>query len=107
MGASAKKNREEKFICRMHPRIRCPDVDPNLPARLGYARDEPLRGQLAEREPRNLEPPNEGTPAPGDFAAVYHSHRAGIAWQLRETGVILFRLQLSAQSSVFLHRRAF
>ena len=107
IGVAAEKNNEGKFIARtrtLHPK---PDIDLILPARLGYARDEPLRRQLAEGKPRNLEPANKGAPAPGDFAAVHDAGRAGIARQLGEAGVILLRFQLSAQGGMLLHRRAF
>src|SRR2546423_1595931 len=37
----------------------------SLPAGFGYARDEPLRRQLAEGEARNLKPPNESAAPAG------------------------------------------
>ena len=77
-----------------------------LPARLRHARDEPLRSKLAKSETRNLEAANEGAAAARHLAAIYHPRRAGIARQLRETGIILLRLQLGAHRGVFLHRRA-
>src|SRR5437762_13953134 len=96
IGVAAEKNNEGKFIARtrsLHPK---PDDDLLLPARLGYARDEPLRRQLAEGKPRNLEPPHQGAPARGDFAAVHDAGRAGIARQLGEARVRPRRLRLSA-----------
>ena len=79
----------------------------NLPARLGYARDESLRSQLSESQTRNLESTNETTPATGHLAAIDDPGGAGVTGQLAETGVILFRLQLGPQGGILLHRRAF
>src|SRR5438445_1073447 len=78
----------------------------NLPTRLGYARDQTLRSPFTKSEPRHLEPANKAAPAPGDFAAVNHSGGAGVTRQLRESGIVFFRLQLRAHRSVFFHRCA-
>src|SRR4029453_4690965 len=55
VGIATRKENEGKFIIRMqtlHPK---PKVAENLPARLGYARDQPLRGELTKSETRYLE----------------------------------------------------
>ena len=78
----------------------------NLPARLRYARDQTLRRQFAKREPRNLEPANERSTAAGNLATIHHARRARVPWQLRQPGVIFFRLQLSPQCRILFHSRA-
>ena len=87
-----------------HPSI---DLRSILPARLGYARDEPLGRQLTKCETRHLEAAVKRAAAPRHFATVHYTRWAGIARQLRETGVILFRFQLGAQRGVLFYRCAF
>ena len=86
-----------------HPKI---DLWGNLPARLGHARDEALGGQFAEGEPGDFKSANKGAAASGDLAAVHHPGGAGIAGELGQADVVLFRFQLSALSGIFLDRRA-
>src|SRR5438132_13901062 len=86
-----------------------PSIDPRsiLPARLGYARDEPLGRQLTKCETRHLEAAVKRAAATRHCATVHYTRWAGVARQRRETGVILFRFQLGAQSGVLFHRCAF
>ena len=77
-----------------------------LPARLGYARDQTLRGQLAKGETRQLEAADERAATARHFATIYNPRRAGVARQLRQAGVIFLRFQLGADGSVFFHRCA-
>src|SRR6266478_5302745 len=105
-GASASGSINKEFILRAraaHPKI---DLW-ILPAGLRHAWDESLRGELAKRQPRDFEPPDERAAAAGHFATVHHPRRAGVARKLRQTGVILLRFELGTERGVFLHRRAF
>src|SRR2546430_5852524 len=77
-----------------------------LPAGLRHAGDQPLRGELAKRQPRDLEPANERAAATRHFATVHHPRRAGVARKLRQTGVIFLRFELGANGGVFLDRLA-
>src|ERR1043166_1183623 len=56
----------------------------NLPARFGYARDQPLRSQFAKSQPRHLEATNERPPASADFAAVHDARGTRVTLQLRQ-----------------------
>src|ERR1700722_9018367 len=78
-----------------------------LPAGLGHARNQSLRGQFAKSKPGNLEPANERPPAAGNLAAIHDAGRACIAWKLRQASVILLRFELRPQRGIFLHRRTF
>src|SRR6267378_1146079 len=103
--ASARGNIWKEFILRA--RAAHPKSDLwSLPAGLRHARDQSLRGELAKRQPRDLEPANERAAAARHFATVHHPRRASVAGKLRQTGVILLRLELGADRGVFLHRRA-
>src|SRR4030095_2463742 len=113
VGSAAKKIKEGIFIARMRGSHQ-PAAGPRrlarwltLPARLSYARDQSLRRQLTESEPRYLESANKTAAAACDFAPVYHTRGTGVAWQLCKAGIILFRLQLGTERSVLLYRRAF
>src|SRR6266576_3171331 len=79
----------------------------NLPARLGYARNQALQSQFTESKTRNLKSANKCTPTTSDFAPVHYARRAGVTRQLGKPGIVLLRLQLRAQRGVLLHRRAF
>src|ERR1051326_743392 len=103
---AAVRNNTGMFISRTRRLASETRIDPKLPAGLGYARDEPLRSQLAKGESRHLEPPNKGTAAPGDLASVHHTSWAGITRQARQAGIVFFRLQLRADCGVFSHRLA-
>src|SRR5256885_14531635 len=104
-GTSASGSINKEFILRA--RAAHPKSDLwILPAGLRHARDQSLRGELAKREPRDFESANEGAAAARYFATGHHSGRAGVARKLRQTGVILLRLELSAERGVFLHRLA-
>src|SRR5712691_3766177 len=104
-GTSASGSINKEFILRA--RAAHPKSDLwNLPAGLRHARDQALQGELAKREPRDFKPANERAASARHFATVDHSRRAGIARKLRQTGVILLRLELGADRGVFLHRRA-
>jgi len=85
----------------LHPAI--PSI---LPARLRHARNEPGGSKFTKSETRNFEAANEGAAAARHLAAIYHPRRAGIAGQLRETGIIFLRFQLRPYRCVFLYRRA-
>src|SRR6266480_953811 len=67
-------------------------IDPNLPAGLGHARDEPLRSQFTKRQTRHFEAANKSAAAAGNFAPVDHARRAGVTRQLREGSIVFFRL---------------
>src|SRR5438046_10631849 len=97
------RNKNRKFITRMQPHASGTPSSRNLPARFGYASDEPLRSQLAKGETRNLKPSNKCPPPPRNFAAVHDPGGACVARQVREAGVILFRPQLRAQCGILLH----
>src|SRR5450759_3031248 len=58
-----------------HPK---PDIDPSLPAGLGYARDEPLQSQFTKSETRHPEPANESAAPPSNFASVHDTCGAGV-----------------------------
>src|SRR5882724_10111363 len=94
IGARARGN-IAKFICTIPD---APDLRVakrcgyNLPTRFGYARDQPLRSQFAKSQTRHLEPTNERAPAAADFTAVHHARRTRVTRQLRQAGVVLFRL---------------
>src|SRR5882724_7675214 len=105
MGA-VMRNKNRKFIARMQPLASRTPSSRNLPARFGYARDEPLRSQFAKSETRNLKPANKRASSPGNFTAVHHPGGARVARQVREAGIIFFRLQLGAQCGILLHHRA-
>src|SRR6202162_2093020 len=107
-GADAINANKEKLMARM-PRMLSglhPAIPSILPARLRHARNEPGGSKFTKSETRNLEPANEGAAAAGYLAAIYHPRRAGIARQLRETGIIFLRFQLRPHRCVLLHRRA-
>src|SRR5438105_3575484 len=104
-GTSASESINKEFILRA--RAAHPKSDLwNLPAGLGHARDQSLRGELAKRQPRDFEPANERAAAARYLATVHHSRRAGVARKLRQTGVIFLRFELSAKGGVFLDRLA-
>src|SRR6266404_7407766 len=118
-GASAKKPKIDMFIAVsllvssrsvLRPLIARRDRQRNgyrfLPAGLRHTRNHSLRSKLAECEARHLEATNKRSAAARHFAAVHHSRRAGVAWKLSQTGVILFRFELGAERGVFLHRLA-
>src|SRR5204863_9343143 len=65
------RNKNRKFIARMQPGASGTPSSGNLPARFGYARDEPLRSQFTKGETRNLKPSNQCAAPPGTFAPVY------------------------------------
>src|SRR5205823_8990713 len=100
------RNKNRKFIARMQPRASGTPSSRNLPARFGYARDEPLRSQFAKGKTRKLKPSNKCAPPPRNFAAVHDPGGACVARQLRKAGIIFFRLQLCAQCGILLHARA-
>src|SRR5688572_29487105 len=105
-GTAARKTKDKGFMERMrawHPDTRRAG---SLPARFGHTRDEPARGELAERQARNLEPANKRATAAADFATIDHPGGAGIARKLGEGHVIFFRLELSTQGRIFFHGRA-
>src|SRR5688572_22313900 len=105
-GTAARKTKDKGFMERMrawHPNTRRAG---SLPARFGHTRDEPARGELAERQARNLEPANKRPTAAADFATIDHPGRAGIAGKLGEGHVIFLRFELSPQGRVFFHGRA-
>src|SRR5262249_16189648 len=79
----------------------------NLPARLGNARNQPLRSQLTESQARHLEAANKSTPTSGNLASVHYASRTGVTRQLGKAGIVFLRLQLCAKRGVLLHRRAF
>src|SRR5207248_5062286 len=79
---------------------------PNLPARLRHTGNETGRSELAKGQAGNLETANESAAPAGHLAAIDHPRRAGVPGQLREADVILFRLQLSTEGSIFRHRLA-
>src|SRR5207237_8004379 len=79
----------------------------NSPARPAYASNQALRGQLTESQTRHLKPANKSAPATGNLASVYDTRRTSVTRQLTKAGIVLFRLQLSAQRGVLLYRRAF
>src|SRR4051812_6420871 len=78
-----------------------------LPARFRYAWDQAVQRRFTEREARRGEFAKVTATASAHFAAVHQADRARVFRELRETGVILLRLQFSAQRGVFLHRRGF
>src|SRR3954468_16446289 len=78
-----------------------------LPARLRYARNETLGSELTESQARDLEPANECAAPASYLAAINHSRRAGVPWQLGKTGIILSRLELGPHGGVLLDRSAF
>src|SRR5882762_7843938 len=103
--ASASGNISKEFILRA--RAAHPKSDLwSLPAGLRHARDQSLRGELAKRQPRDLEPANERAAAARHFATVHHPRRAGVARKLGQTGIIFLRFELGAERGVFLHRLA-
>src|SRR5690348_10038538 len=55
-----------------------------LPAGFRHSGDQPLRSELAEREPRDLETPNERATASRHLTTVHHACRAGVARKLRQ-----------------------
>src|SRR3954447_1636610 len=57
---------------------------PLLPARLDHARDLAVRGQLAQRDPRQTELPVVGPRPPGDHAAVADPHPRAVAGHRRQ-----------------------
>src|SRR5581483_2686481 len=67
----------------------------NLPARLGYARNQALRSQLTKSQARYLEAANKSAPASSNLASIHDTRRTGVTRQLRKAGIVLFRLQLS------------
>src|SRR5205085_5995923 len=103
--SAASKGIKKEFILRT--RAAHPKSDLwTLPAGFCHARDQSLRGELAKREARDLEPANERAAASRHFATVHHAARAGVARKLRQTGVIFFRFELGAERGVFFHRLA-
>ena len=76
-----------------------------LPARLGYARNKALRGQLAEGEPGNFEPADESAAATAHLTTIDHACGAGISRELRETSIVFLCFQLGPERSVFLYCR--
>src|SRR5256886_9998747 len=79
-----------------------PSIDPRsiLPARLGYARDEPLGRQLTKCETRHLEAAVKSAAGTRHRATGHYTRWAGVARQLRETGVNLFRFLIGAPRGV-------
>src|ERR1043166_5771051 len=57
------------FISRTRTLASETSIDPNLPTRLRYARDEALRSKFAKRESRHFEPANKSAAAPSDLTA--------------------------------------
>ena len=80
-------------------------TDRKLPARFGYARNKALRGQLAKGEPGNLESADEPAASAAHLTTIDDACRAGVPWELRETGIVFLRLQLGPERSVFLRCR--
>src|SRR5438270_1664009 len=101
------RNKNKKFIARVQPVHPRPCRDRTLPARFRYARDEPLRSQLAKRETRNLEPAKKRAAPTRNFTAVYDTAGSCIGRQLCETSIIPFRRYVRSSRGVLLHRRAF
>src|SRR5437763_1324496 len=75
-----------------------------LPARLRHTRDQSIQCGFAEGQPRAAKLPPIAAAASAERAAVDHARRARVTRQLRQAGVIAFRLQFSAERGVFLHR---
>src|ERR1044071_5382700 len=75
-----------------------------LPACLRHTRNQSIQRGFAERQPRAAELAPITTTATAERAAVDHARGAGVTGQLRQTSVIAFRFQLSADGGVFLHR---
>src|SRR3954462_8716411 len=76
-----------------------------LPARFRYARDQAVERRFTKREARRGEFAKVPTTASAHFAAVHQADRARILRELCQSGVILLRLQFSAQRGVLLDRR--
>src|ERR1051325_5309747 len=93
-------------MVRMRGKHPSPAASRQLPARLRHTGNETGGGELAKREAGNLETANESAAPTAHLATIHHPGGAGIAGQLRETDIILFRLQLRPQRGVFLHRLA-
>src|SRR3989442_7924344 len=78
-----------------------------LPTGFGDARNQAIQRRFAKRQARAGELAQITMAPATDRAAVDHARRTGIAWQLRERGIVLLRLQFSANGGVFLHRLGF
>src|SRR5579883_2098305 len=75
-----------------------------LPACLGDTRDKARQGGFAEGHARATELAQITVAAAAHRAAVDHPHRAGVARQLREAGVIFLRFEFGAQGGVLFDR---
>src|ERR1039457_2191205 len=75
-----------------------------LPTGLRYSRNESVQRGFAERQSRHPELAPVATAAAAHRAAVHHARGAGVARQLRQTGVVALRLQFGADRGVFFHR---
>src|SRR5215469_3170461 len=75
-----------------------------LPARLRHTRNQSIQRRFAEGQTRATELAPITTTATAERAAVHHPRWAGVTRQLRQTGVVAFRLQLGSECGVFLHR---
>src|ERR1041385_6087247 len=83
-----------------------PAASGELPARLRHTGNETGGSKLAKRQAGNLETANKSAAAAAHLATIHHPGRAGVAGQLRETDIVLLRLQLRPQRGVFLRRLA-
>src|SRR5215469_254866 len=76
----------------------------NLPARLRHTRNQSIQRGFAEGQTRATELAPVATAAAAERAAIHHTRWAGVTRQLRQTGVVAFRLQFGAERGEFLHR---
>src|ERR1017187_6463422 len=74
------------------------------PTGLRHPGNQPVQRRLAERQARHTELAPIATTTAAHRAAVHHARWTGVARQLRQTGVIAFRLQFGADRGVFFHR---
>src|SRR5687768_2589401 len=76
-----------------------------LPAGLFQARDFAGERELAEHDAGDLELPQRALAPARELAAVVRPRRAAVARQVRQRGVVLFLLELTAHVRKLLHQR--
>src|ERR1044071_1250546 len=75
-----------------------------LPTGFGDAGDEAGEGHLPEGQAGTAEFADVGVAPPADGAAIHQPHRAGVARQLGQAGVVALGLEFRPDGGVFLHR---